>query len=342
MEIRRICGLDRRAFLRGMVASAGSGLLGFMPEHVSAEGALETTTIRIIADPKVPVLCYAPQYVAEHFLRMEGFSEVKFVPFYGSEYSESQTLIANEADITAELCPDWVVAVDRDDPVVIIAGLHAGCTEVFAAKNVRTIRDLKGKRIAISGGTEQLFVSSIASLIGLDPERDLEWVVANPNDWVGMLAAGEVDAMVTFPPMSYAVHDSKIGHVILNTTTDEPWKFYSCCLLGARQQFVNDNPIATKRALRAILKASLLCSQEPENTAQWLVDNGYSTNYQHTLATLQDIPYQSWREYDPEDAMRFYSLSLRKSGLIKKSPQEIISQGTNWVFLNELKQELKG
>jgi NitT/TauT family transport system substrate-binding protein len=56
---------------------------------------------------------------------------------------------------------------------------------------------------------------------------------------------------------------------------------------------------------------------------------------------LRDIPYDRWREYDPEDAVRFYALRLRDVGFIKSTPQKIIAENTDWRFVNELKPELK-
>ena len=53
------------------------------------------------------------------------------------------------------------------------------------------------------------------------------------------------------------------------------------------------------------------------------------------------MPYSKWREYDPEDTVRFYALRLREAGMIKSSPQKIIAEGTDWRFLNELERELK-
>ena len=100
--------------------------------------------------------------------------------------------------------------------------------------------------------------------------------------------------------------------------------------------------MATKRALRAILKAADLCALEPERAARFLVDKGYTTHYDYALQTMQEIPYGQWREYDPEDTVRFYALRLHEAGMIKSSPQKIIAQGTDWRFLNELKKELKG
>jgi NitT/TauT family transport system substrate-binding protein len=72
-----------------------------------------------------------------------------------------------------------------------------------------------------------------------------------------------------------------------------------------------------------------------------LVDRGFAPRYDYALQTLSEIPYDRWREYDPEDTIRFYALRLREIGLIKSTPQQIIAENTDWRFFNELKRELK-
>ena len=56
---------------------------------------------------------------------------------------------------------------------------------------------------------------------------------------------------------------------------------------------------------------------------------------------MSELSYEKWRDYDPEDTLRFYTLRLREAGLIKVGPQQIIAESTNWRFLDELKRELK-
>jgi NitT/TauT family transport system substrate-binding protein len=56
---------------------------------------------------------------------------------------------------------------------------------------------------------------------------------------------------------------------------------------------------------------------------------------------MREIPYGRWRDYNPEDTMRFYALRLREAKLIKSSPQQLIATGTNWRLLDQLKKELK-
>jgi NitT/TauT family transport system substrate-binding protein len=94
--------------------------------------------------------------------------------------------------------------------------------------------------------------------------------------------------------------------------------------------------------MRGILKAADICALEPDRAARALVDRGFAPRYDYALQTVKDVPYGRWRQYDPEDAIRFYSLRLHEAGLIKSSPQKIIAQGTDWRFFNELKKELKG
>ena len=90
-------------------------------------------------------------------------------------------------------------------------------------------------------------------------------------------------------------------------------------------------PVATKRALRAILKAADFCASEPEQSAQFLVEQGYTKRYDHALQVVQAIPY-GWREYSAEDTLRFYALRLHEVGMLKSNPQEAPGPGHRLAF----------
>jgi len=180
------------------------------------------------------------------------------------------------------------------------------------------------------------------SYVGLDPRRDVNWVTHSTEESIKRLAQGTVDAFMGFPPDPQELRARKIGHVVVNSNVDRPWSQYFCCMLAAHGEFVRKYPVASKRAVRAMLKATDICAFEPERVAQSLVDKGVAKQYDDALQTMKDLPYARWREYDPEDTVRFYALRLHEVGMIKSSPQKIIAQGTDWRFLNELKKELKG
>ena len=75
--------------------------------------------------------------------------------------------------------------------------------------------------------------------------------------------------------------------------------------------------------------------------ARQMVDREFMPSYDYALQTLKDIRYDRWREFDPEDSLRFYALRMQEIGMINSGPQKIIADGTDWRFLEELKREMK-
>ncbi len=332
--------VTRRRFLGNASALSAASLLG-LPRAANAEPPPETTRVRVV---KVPAICLAPEYLAEDLLRLEGFSEIEYVEI--GQSAPQELLIANKADFGVLAPPAVLPALDAGQPLVVLVGLHGGCYELFANERVRAIRDLRGKRVAIStvlGGIEYYFLAAMVAYVGMDPRKDIEWVRADSLD--GMLQTfidGKADAVLAFPPQPQYLRARKIGQVIVNTTQDRPWDQYYCCMIGSSKEFVTRNPVATKRAVRAILKATDICAQEPERAARYIVAKGYEPRYDVALEVLKSLSYTRWRTYDPEDSLRFYGLRLHEVGLITSAPQKLIAQGTDWRYLNELKRELKG
>jgi NitT/TauT family transport system substrate-binding protein len=158
---------------------------------------------------------------------------------------------------------------------------------------------------------------------------------------MNLLAEGKIDAYLGFPPNPQEFRARKIGRVVVNSTVDRPWSQYFCCMLVGNRDFVRRNPVATKRALRAIMKSADVCAAAPEKVAKAVVAKGLAKNYDYTLQAIRELPYRRWRELDPEDTVQFYSLRLREVGMIKSTPAKIISQATDWRFWRELSRELK-
>jgi len=331
---------SRRRFLETL-AVAGTGALLELSSYVdAADPAPETTKIRLIH--RTDALCLAPQYVAEELLRMEGFTEVEYVKTRGGTGIE-KALASGQAHLSMHFAPAWIARIEAGDPIVIIGGGHVGCYELFASNRVQTIRDLKGKAVAVPGtqSTQRNLIGIMLAQVGLDPRKDVNWVVRDASEQVRLLAEGKIDAFMAFPPTPQELRAKKIGHVVFNSMMDRPWSQYFCCVVAGNRDFVHKNPVATKRALRAIFKAADVCGREPERMARLLVDKGFTNNYDYALQTMKDMHYGQWRDYDPEDTVRFFSLRLHEIGVIKHSPQKIIAQGTDWRFLRELKKEMK-
>jgi NitT/TauT family transport system substrate-binding protein len=331
-------GVDRRKFLAQTAGLGAASWLALTPTATAQTGP-ETDRIRFV---KAPAICLAPMYVAEELLRADGFADVKYVTI--EQNKDPELLAKNLADVSACAPPNLLPYLDAGYPLTAIAALHGGCYELFVNERVRSIRELKGKRVAVSAmdALEYYYVGAMAAYVGIDPLKDIEWIDTKTFD--GMLNTfidGKADAMLAFPPQPQILRTRKAGRVIVNTTLDRPWSQYFCCMIAARKDFVAKNPIATKRTVRALLKATDLCARQPDRAARQIVDRGYEPNYDVALEVVKSISYNRWRTLDPEDSLRFFGLRLHETGLIKTLPQQLIARGTDWRFFSELKKELK-
>ena len=328
----------RRQFLESTSVLGAASLLGYS-RIAAAEPPPETKKIRLV---HFPAICIAPQYLAEELLRLEGFSEVSYVEMMSGKPVDG--ILAGRADLTMEAAPSLVYTMDSGQSLVALAGIHTGCYELFGNERVQAIRDLKGKTVSVStlGGADHVLLASMLAYVGMDPRKDVNWITGNKAiDAMRLFVEGKADAYMGFAPAPQELRAKKIGHVIVNTAQDRPWSQYFCCMLVANREFVAKNPVATKRALRAYLKAADICAQEPERVARFLAAKGYEPRYEIGLEVLKSLPYRRWRDANPEDTLRFLALRLHEVGMIKSTPQKLIAQGTDWRCLNELKKELK-
>jgi len=328
---------SRRRFVARVSALGGGAALNIFSKASCAEPPPDIERIRLV---QAPTYCLAPQYLAEDLLRAEGFADIQYV---NTVASIVPPLAVGAADISMLTVPDLVPAIDQGLDVIALAGVHAGCFELFGNDRIRAVHDLKGRNVATSGrgGADHILVSSMAAYVGVNP-RDIVWIeTSGPQENTELFKRGKVDAFLAFPPEPQLLRVRKIGHVIVNTVLDRPWRQYFCCVVAANRNFLDKYPIAAKRALRAFLKAADICAGDPERAARFFVDKGYDSRYALTLEIIKSLPFDRWRHYDPEDTFRFHAIRLHEVGMIRSNPEEIIARGTDWRFLRALKSELK-
>jgi NitT/TauT family transport system substrate-binding protein len=322
---------------RGLLATAAlASAVEILPfaRAGAAEPPPEVATVRF---SKFPAICFAPQYVCEELLLGEGFTNIHYVDTDGTAIPRD--LGRGKFDFATSLAIQNIVGVDAGAPIAILSGVHAGCYELFAQPSIRGVADLKGKTVGLTATSE--LIQMMAAYVGLDPKKDLILVSDPEAKPLELFVRGKIDAYLALPPEPQELHSRNVGHVILSTTVDRPWSQYFCCALAGNREFVARHPAATRRVVRAILKAADLCAGEPERAARRLVDGGFTGRYDYALQTLNENPYGHWREYNPEDSIRFYALRLHELGMIKSTPHRILADGTDWRFFNELKRELK-
>jgi NitT/TauT family transport system substrate-binding protein len=324
----------RRRFLANLSLAGATSLLR-TPRLLAAESPPETTTVRLVKDLAI---CEAPLDVAEELLRAEGFTDVRYVDLPPA--GQPQAIVGGQVDFGLSFPVFFLPAIDSGVLITVLAGVHIGCFELFARDGIRSVAELRGRSVGLKRSPPGL-LTLMAIQVGLDPAKDIRWVTGPSLKPLDLFAEGKIDAFLGFPPEPQELRARGAGHVILSTALDGPWSQYFCCMLLGNRDYIRNHPVATKRVLRAILKSTDLCAVEPERAARRLVDGGFTERYDYARQTLNDVPFNNWREFDAEDTIRYYALRMHEAGLIKSSPQKIIAEGTDWRFFNELKRELK-
>jgi len=158
---------SRRRFLTAVALASAGGLLRG-PRALAVEEQLETTTVRLNKNPGV---CIAPLYFAEELLRMEGFTDIRYVEIPPSANTEA--IARGKVDFAPDYAPALIPAIDAGKPITVLGGVMVGCYELFGNAGVRGIADLKGKTVGVQdwGSTEHVLVTLMAAHVGLDPLR---------------------------------------------------------------------------------------------------------------------------------------------------------------------------
>jgi NitT/TauT family transport system substrate-binding protein len=338
---------NRRHFLQtsfslAAAALAGAAALGGARRTLADEAPPETTSVRLLTWEN-DATCLAPIDILDDLLRDEGFVDVRYVPAADSDTGAGR-VASGDADFAQDFASTNILKIEAGLPAVMLAGVHPACFELFARESVRGVVDLKGKTVGVvdttGGAGDYVMLNIIAASVGLDPARDINWVTFGSGDPKDLLTDDKIDAFMAYPPWAQEVRARRTGHVILNSAVDRPWSQYFCCMLIGNVDFVRHSPIATKRVVRAMMMATDICAAKPDWVAQRLVDRGLTTRYNYARQGLDDVSYRAWRDYDAEDAVRFWALRERELGMIKSPPDKIIAAGTDWRFIKEIRKEL--
>jgi NitT/TauT family transport system substrate-binding protein len=335
--------LNRREFMKKTALTGAAAYLGIGSDYGMAaiEPPPETTTVRF-QQLKSP--CWVPQLVAEPLLREEGFTDIQYIEHKKIGQGE-EDILAGRVDFTADFTALSLMKFAPGDPIDFISGLHIGCYSLIGSNRIKSVLDLKGKKVwawnnVLDG--PNVFFKALVGYVGLDPDNDFEYVQVSKNEAIEMFKRGKIDAFMSFPPGPQQLKVAGIGHTLVDTNVDRPWSLYYCCMVLGRRGFIRNNPIATRKVIRSILRANDLVSQDPEMAAQLLVDRKLrkADDQKFMAQALGEIPYDKWRDYSPEDTIRFWALRLKELGIIKYNPQEFINKNTDWSHIASLKKEM--
>src|SRR5215210_9383705 len=219
----------------------------------------------------VGITCEAPIFsaVEKGFFKEEGL-EVELVKCDWKNYKD--VLALGGYDITHHLIMYFLKPLEQGLDVKFTGGIHRGCLRVQAAVNgpIRSVKDLRGKRIGVPGmGTPPfIFANRVLGANGIDPSREITWLVFPAGELGLALSKGEVDAIADSEPIgSMLVGQGKVKN-IADQALDMPYAEEYCCAVLVNGKFLGKNPKATAGATRALLKAAKWVEANPAAAAK--------------------------------------------------------------------------
>ena len=284
-----------------------------------------------------------PSYVAGELLRAEGFADVRYVDGEATSTRRCDWRAAS-SDFDWNFAATFIASIEAGAPIKVLTGLHSGCLELIANDSINSIADLRGKKVGVYSLTSSphLLVTLMAAYVGLDPAKDIEWVTERGHDPMELFVARQDRCVPRHPARAAGTarpqdrpHDPQqrgrpavVAVFLLHAGRHADY----VSRLSGRDQAGDAGHAQGRRSVRR--------RPAMRRRGAWS-RAGSPTSYDYALQALNDVRYDRWRDFDPEDTVRFYALRMQETGLIKSSPQKIIAKGTDWRFLDELKRELK-
>ncbi len=130
----------------------------------------------------------------------------------GASARSLQQVAAGSADIGSSSMVDTIRGIGAGAKVkIFLNSLAVGTHSLIAAKNIKTVGDLRGRRVMTGGPGDitNLWWGAVAKHFGLDPAKDVDLLFSGSTTArLAALAAGAIDATVLSTPQSFqAVQD---------------------------------------------------------------------------------------------------------------------------------------
>jgi NitT/TauT family transport system substrate-binding protein len=157
------------------------------------------------------------------------------------------------------------LAVDGLQPqIILVVDVSHGADVVVGRHGMRTMKDLKGKRVAVESGALGAFVLSRALALNGMRARDVKVVQLESNEQPGAFEKGQVDGAVTFDP--YRAQFLRAGAKTLFDSTQIPGEIVD--LLAVRASVLDRQPKAIQALLTGWFRAIDYLKREPGDAAR--------------------------------------------------------------------------
>ncbi|HEV8117027.1 MAG TPA: ABC transporter substrate-binding protein [Thermoanaerobaculia bacterium] len=206
----------------------------------------------------IPVTCHLACPVTD-FISRYSLDGALFIPRMFQGFPEiKEALISDRMQVGFMVAPMAIALVAQGVPIKIVYLGHRYGSAVVVAKDgpVRSVRDLKGKTIAIPSrfSDERLIVFKALEQNGLTG-ADVRMIEMSPPDVAGALAAGAIDAFSMGEPYPSQAELGGFGRVLFHAR--EYWPDYMSCVVVVRQDVIETRAKAVQILVDGIARSGL-------------------------------------------------------------------------------------
>jgi NitT/TauT family transport system substrate-binding protein len=228
--------------------------------------------------------------------------------------------------------------IEQGLDVKITGGVHTGCLRVQAGAktDIKGVEGLRGKKIGIPtmGSPPFLFASRVLAANGMDPRKDVTWIVVAPDVMALALDNGQVDAIATSEPIGSILTAQGKVRTIADQAMDAPYRDEYCCATVVSGKLAARNPVSAAKVTRALLKGARWVEENPTAAANLSVEKKYIASSAElnaqAIAKLKYIPSIS----KCRDSIGLAAREMKTAGLLNPStdPAELAKRA--WIDLD--------
>jgi NitT/TauT family transport system substrate-binding protein len=241
-------------------------------------------------------------------------------------------------DATQHLTSFLLLAIDRSVDLRLTGGTHTGCLRIQAGvnTNIKTVEDLKGKRIAVAvnGNPPFMFANRVLTDHHLDPNKDIQWLVF-PNDAMPLaLEDKKVDAVATAEPIGTFLLAKGLVRNIADQAVDKPYADEYCCVTVVSGELARKDPAKAAKVTRALLRGAKWVNANQKAAARLGVSKKYiSASEEINAQAISKLNYEPGVAQARRDILTAAE-AMQQGGFLKRSsdPQELVQRA--WLDLD--------
>ncbi len=262
--------------------------------------------------------CVSAKYMAE----VQGYYKE-----YGinATYMEGESVVNNVGTGQCMWGTDHIatmlVPVTNGVKMTFVAGAHIGCKSIFvpADSDIKTVEDLKGKKIAIHdgiGNSDQNITYRLLDEYGIDPTKDVEYLdIADSAATVAAMENGEVDASI-FSDYFVLANYKEDMRMICSITYSPEFQDEPCCVTAMNNEFIEKNPVHAKYVVKAIKRAGEFNRMHSEEAVQAMYDTDKMTGEKADQQVFWDSLHFGLSDAFTEKALREIAEDYIRLGII--------------------------